>query len=131
MSITEERLAALEAAFEEVKKQKGIMGVRGPAGPIDAAVVNAREALAQDLAATMGKFSELQRVVAEFDGKLDSRIRQKIDAATTALQRKIEDFSKNYELELTAVVLKVLQDYWVLDSECRVLDHLQRPFPKS
>jgi hypothetical protein len=37
------------------------------------------------------------------------------------------DFIKSFEDKVTATVLKVLQDYWVLDSEMHVLDALQRP----
>ncbi len=41
----EQRIVALEVAFEEVKKLKGVPGPRGPAGPIDAAVANANHAV--------------------------------------------------------------------------------------
>jgi hypothetical protein len=37
------------------------------------------------------------------------------------------DFIKSFEDLVTTKVLKVLQDYWVLDSEMHVLDALQRP----
>ena len=40
------RIVALEVAFKEVKKLKGVPGPRGPAEPIDAAVENANRAVA-------------------------------------------------------------------------------------
>ncbi len=130
MSTIEERVAALEKDFEEVKKNK-VIAVRGPAGPIDAAVTNARAALAEDLADTLKRCTELQREVQNFNGKLDNRILSKIQVAATTLQEKLDSFQKNIETEVEAIVLKTLQQYWLLDSECRVLGLDQKPNGKK
>lgn len=84
----EGRLAALEAAFEEVKKNK-VIAVRGPAGPIDAAVANAREALAEDLANTLKEFAELRQLVK--DSELKSQ--QVINDAYAKLNERFREYA--------------------------------------
>lgn len=90
----EERIAALEAAFEEVKAAKGIAGPRGPAGNIDAAVANVDAAVSkagsrveaqanQRYANLRDEFSALVRVLrVELDNLkkgLDERIKNEVD----------------------------------------------------
>jgi hypothetical protein len=133
----ESRVEYLEAQIAEFKNLKtgptgatgltGPTGCRGPAGPIEAAVANAREATKQDLAETLKKSEELHQAVDAFNRGLESRIREVTDQAAAALRKRNDDFKQNIVEEVGAIVIKTLQDYWVLDSECRVLDHLQRP----
>jgi len=101
----EQRIAAVEAGFEEVKKLKGVPGPRGPAGPIDAAVENAKRAVAdaEDRVqaradATYAKFAAdvkaLREEVKRLEQYLDERIQNVVDNA----------------------VVQVLRDYHLLDS---------------
>jgi hypothetical protein len=129
----ESRVEYLEAQVAEFKKTgptagpTGPTGPRGPAGPIEAAVANAREATKQDLAETLRKSEDLHQAVSAFDRTLESRVRRATDQAAATLRERNDDFKANIEDEVTTIVIKILQEYWVLDSECRVLDHLQRP----
>jgi hypothetical protein len=131
MSDVEQRLTALEAAFAEVKKQKGIQGPRGPAGDIVAAINNAREATQQDLANTLKKSAALHQAIESLNERLESRIREVTDQMAATLRQRNDDFKTHIEDEVAAITLRILKEYWVLDSECQVLDHLQRPPVKS
>ena len=126
MPTIEERLAALETEFAEIKKLKSTPGPRGPAGDISAALANAKQSMAEDLADALKKFADLQTTVKSFDGKLDNTILERVQAATTSLQETLNGFKKNIEDEVAGIVVKILQEYYLLDSECRVLDHLQQ-----
>jgi hypothetical protein len=118
----EQRLAALEALVK-----KGVQGPRGPSGDIIAAVNNAREATQQDLANTLQKSAALHQAVESLNSRLESRIREVTDQMAATLRQRNDDFKANIEDEVAAIILRILKEYWVLDSECRVLDHLQRP----
>ena len=93
--IVEERIAALEASFEEVKKLKGVPGPRGPAGPIDAAVenavcavVDAEERVQARADATYAKFAAdakaMREEVKQLKQYLDGRIKDAVDNHTVA-----------------------------------------------
>jgi hypothetical protein len=63
--------------------------------------------------------------------EIHERSQQQVKDLVASNNEKIRtdraDFIKSFETTVTTMVLKVLQDYWVLDSEMRVLDPLQRP----
>jgi hypothetical protein len=126
----EERLIRVEAQiaeFKNLKAEPGPTGPRGPAGPIEAAVASAREATKQDLADTLKKSEDLHRAVSTWDSTLESRVRHETDKAAVWLRESNDSFKANIEDQVATIVIKILQEYFVLDSECRVLDHLQRP----
>src|SRR5881296_1487600 len=89
----EQRINALEASFEEIKKLKGLPGPRGPAGPIDSAVTNAKAAVGDAESrvqaradATYAKFAAdvqaLREEVKELKQYLDDRIQNTVDNHT-------------------------------------------------
>lgn len=89
----EQRLEALEVSFEEVKKVKCVPGPRGPAGPIDAVVENAKQAVADAESrvqtradATYREFAaevkELREEVFELKQFLDERIKNAVELHT-------------------------------------------------
>jgi hypothetical protein len=109
MSTIEERLAALEAQFEEVKKLKGVPGARGPAGDISAAVANT------------------QREVRDAEGRLATQAAKasaEFATAVAALRNETADSIKSVQAfvdgRIAAAVdghaIKVLVDYHLLDA---------------
>ncbi len=60
--------------------------------------------------------------------EIHERSQQQVKDLVAANYKKLEadhaDFIKSFEDTVTATVLKVLQDYWVLDSEMHVLEAL-------
>jgi hypothetical protein len=104
----EQRIAALEASLEEIKKLKGIPGPRGPAGHIDAAVANANQAVADAESrvqarteATYAKFATdvkaLREEVKQLQQYLDSRITDAVDNATIQVLRDYHLLNENHE----------------------------------
>jgi hypothetical protein len=73
---------------------------------------------------------QLRPYLEKYDSEFE-RSQQQVKDLVVANNEKAKvdraDFMKSFEDTVTATVLKVLQDYWVLDSEMHVLDALQRP----
>jgi hypothetical protein len=104
----EQRIAALEASLEEIKRLKGIPGARGPAGPIEAAVANANRAVADGEArvqaranATYAKFAAHVTVLREefkqLKQYLDERIKDAVDNHTVQVLRDYHLLNENHE----------------------------------
>ena len=55
------------------------------------------------------------------------QVRELVSKRDETIKSDREDFTKGMENTITAMVLKILQDYWIIDSEGHVLDVLQRP----
>jgi hypothetical protein len=96
----EDRLTALEEAFAEVKKLKGVPGPRGPAGEISAAVRNAQQAVAdaesrlhKSTDARLAKFqAEVKQLRADFAAHKESlpeTIKNTVDYHTVSV---LEDY---------------------------------------
>jgi hypothetical protein len=73
---------------------------------------------------------QLRPYLEKYDSEFE-RSQQQVKDLVAANNEKAKadraDFIKSFEDTVTTTVLKVLQDYWVLDSEMHVLDALQRP----
>jgi hypothetical protein len=69
----------------------------------------------------------LEKYDSEFE-RSQQRVKDLVAANNEKVKADHADFIKSFEDKVTATVLKVLQDYWVLDSEMHVLEALtQRP----
>jgi hypothetical protein len=119
--------------LEDLEKRApvpGPPGVRGPAGPIDAAVANAKSAMREDLAEVNARIEALY----ELENKLTGEIHSVLDRLQNEMQRSnsetIESLRENIKNEIAAVVLQILQEYWIIDSESHVLDANQKPTAK-
>jgi hypothetical protein len=93
--------------------------VRGPAGNIDAAVANAKIAMREELTEVNARIDALY----ELENKLTGEIRSVLD-------RLHESLRENIKNEIAGVVLQLLQEYWIIDSESHVLDANQKPTTK-
>ena len=104
----EQRIAALEATLEEIKKLKGVPGPRGPAGPIDAACANAKRAVsdAEDRVqtradATYATFAAdvkaLREEVKQLKQYLDERIKDAVDNHTVQVLRDYHLLNEKHE----------------------------------
>ena len=115
------RLAALELEIVRLSREianipageRGPVGPRGASGPIDAAVSNAKEALAKELEAVENRFYSLESRVRDFDAKLDQRIRVKVDEAAS----EVTNFRENTEAIIFRIVLAVLKEHQLLSHE--------------
>ena len=121
MKSVEERLAALEVAFEEVKKLRGIPGMKGDKGNpgcIDAAVDNARKALSKDLADTIAKVeADLANTIAKAEavGRTDVGLLRKYSEDAQArvsqvFKEYVDRFHAALESEVTGIVVQTLAD---------------------
>lgn len=73
---------------------------------------------------------QLRPYLEKYDSEFE-RSQQQVKDLVAANYKRLEadraDFTKGIENVVAEIVLKVLQEYWVLDSEMHVLDALQRP----
>ena len=73
---------------------------------------------------------QLRPYLEKYDSEFE-RSQQQVKDLVAANNEKAKadraDFIKSFEDLVAEKVLKVLQEYWVLDSEMHVLDALQRP----
>jgi hypothetical protein len=105
-----QRLGELAAKFEEVREARGIVGkqgVRGPAGPIEAAVLNAEIKAGEVANAKIADFTK--REVAPFDAKVSSLKEQ--------FQQTKDYIDASIENAVVAAVIKTLVEYQVLEAE--------------
>ncbi len=100
----EQRIVALEVAFEEVKKLKGVPGPRGPAGPIDAAVANANHAVVDAESRVQARADATYARFAAEVKTLREEFRQLKDFINTNIQTAVENHT-----------VQVLRDYHLLD----------------
>jgi hypothetical protein len=109
----EQRLQFLEVAFAEVKKAKGI---RGPAGPIDAAVRNATVAASKAVADAEDRVTSR---AAESFVKFTYEI-SKLEQVADKLRQDVADLRKYLDDRIhntvDAQVVQTLQDYHLLDA---------------
>jgi len=103
----EQRIAALEAELEEIKKLRGIPGPRGPAGPIEAAVANAKASVVDAelrvqarVNATYEKFAAdvkaLRGEIADLKKFMDERIQNAVDGHTIQALRDYHLLDENH-----------------------------------
>jgi glucuronate isomerase len=72
--------------------------------------------------------TEQLRPYLEIHERSQQQVKDLVAANNERVKADHADFIKSFEDKVTATVLKVLQDYWVLDSEMHVLEALtQRP----
>jgi hypothetical protein len=109
MSNLEQRIAALEAQFEEVKKMKGVPGARGPAGDISAAVANTQREV-RDAEGRLAR--QLEDTSTRFANDVTALRRETTDA-TNRIQSYVDGRIKN---EVDAHTVQVLVDYHLLDA---------------
>ena len=101
-----ERIARLEALFEEVKQQKGIPGPRGPAGSIEAAAENARQAVCDAEARVQAKANQAyEKFTAEI-----KKLRQEVDGAKQFMDERIHNTVEAHSVQ-------VLQDYRLINEK--------------
>jgi hypothetical protein len=55
------------------------------------------------------------------------QVRELVSSNNARIEKERADFTRGIEDTVAGIVLKLLKEYWVLDSECRVLDSNQRP----
>jgi hypothetical protein len=109
----EERLQALEAAFAEIKQAKGI---RGPAGPIDAAVKNAEAAAHKVVAGAEARVTNTAEAVhTKLMEKAASlqEVADQLRADVADLKKHLADRITN---EVDANLVQTLKDYHLLDA---------------
>jgi dynactin complex subunit len=126
MTIIEDIIARIEA----LEKRAPLPGPRGPAGPIDAAVTNAKSAMREELSEINARIEALR----ELENKLTEEIHSVLNRLHEELQNSnselIKSLRENIKNEIAGVVLQLLQEYYIIDSEMRVLDANQKPTDK-
>ena len=108
VAILHREIAQLKDQFTKLLKMRGIPGPTGPAGNIDAAVVQAREA-----ALTAYR----QGVIHPFEAKVN-KIREDFEA----LKAHLLEFTEQIENSIAVHTVKTLQDYGVLDANMNPLN---------
>jgi hypothetical protein len=102
----EERLLELEKEFADIKRLRRIVGPRGPAGDIDAAVINATEAAEKIVIAAT------KTAMYPFDSEVD-KLRQEFEA----LRAHLIEFTSNVENSVALHAVALLKEYHLLDSD--------------
>jgi hypothetical protein len=100
----EQRITTLEARFEEVRKLKGVPGPRGPAGPIDAAVANAKRAVVD---AENRVQARADATYSKFEAEVKA-LRDEFNQVRQDLDERIKNAVENHTVQ-------VLRDYHLLD----------------
>jgi len=101
-----ERIARLEATIEEIKTLRGVPGPRGPAGSIEAASENARQAVTDAEARVQAKANQAyEKFTAEI-----KKLRQEVDEAKQFMDERIHN-------TVDAHTVQVLQDYKLINEK--------------
>jgi hypothetical protein len=116
----EQRVYALEAAFEEVRRLKGVPGPRGPAGPIDAAVANANRAVADAEARVQAKANATY-----------AKFAAEVKALREEFKLLREQLAQNIQTEVENRVVQVLRDYHLLDENHAPTDSANVTHPNN
>jgi hypothetical protein len=114
----DQRIDALEREFKTVRDLKGIPGVRGPAGSIDAAATAAANAATN---AVTERFREYTR---DWDARLDALrtelldLRQELREQMRNLRQEfVLQFGEAVKNEVAASIVGLLVEYHLLDRE--------------
>jgi hypothetical protein len=126
MTVLEEIIARIEV----LEKRAPVPGPRGPAGPIDAAVLSAKSALREDLAEVNARIDALYALENKLTGEVHSVLRRLHGELQSSNSKTMESLREHIKNEIAGVVLQLLQEYRVVDSEMRVLDANQKPTTK-
>jgi hypothetical protein len=111
LSDLSKQFVELKQEFTKILKMRGIPGPTGPAGCIDAAVNNAR-----DVAERVGAEAGRKAVVYPFRSDV-AKLREEFEA----LRSHLLEFTEQIENSIVIHTVKTLQDYKLLDNECRPL----------
>jgi hypothetical protein len=104
--------------------------VRGPAGNIDAAVANAKIAMREELTEVNARIDALYELENKLVREVNSVLNRSSEELQSSNSKNIESLRENIKNEIAAVVLQILQEYWIIDSESHVLDANQKPTDK-